>query len=176
MSEDVMIKKTPTGDMDMKEQQAMKEVQEELRDLVDFNNVRIDDVIALTARLAQVLAEEADFLEQMQVHKIEPLQKEKVMLTNALELMKKQMHRHPEMMEEMDPQQAEDLREVVGVFNHVLEENYKRLNVARQVNQRVVQAITDVVSEQSNKESYNQKGKSNSAATQSVSVTLNEQI
>jgi predicted nucleotidyltransferase len=42
--------------------------------------LKIQDVITLTARLAQLLAEEVDLLGEMKVQKIEALQKEKLFM------------------------------------------------------------------------------------------------
>ena len=158
------------------EEEIVEAVQEGLDSLIDFQQVNVDDVITLTARLAQVLAEEADLLEQMKVSDITNLQKEKIMLTKALELMKKQIARNPDILEEMDEQQRDDLHSVVMVFNEILEENYKRISMARAVNRRIVDAISDVVKEQSTKDTYDKKGQANSPAIDSVCVTLNEKV
>lgn len=143
---------------------------------IDLERVKVGDVIALTARLAQILAEEADHLESMKISKVADLQHEKIMLTNALDVIKKQVAKHPQLLAEMDEQDREDLTQVITVFHQILEENYKRLNMARAVNQRIVEAITDVVRDQSLKDSYDHKGQSQKPVTQSLSVTLNEKI
>lgn len=167
---------TPLTDAQRAREEIMKDVQRELDGTIDFQKVRVEDVIHLTARLAQVLAEEADLLEQMQITRVGELQKEKTMLTHALELMKKQLMKQPEALEEIDAQTRDDLQEVIAVFNQILEENYRRLDVARRVNQRVVEAVTDVIAEQNKREGYDQKGQSGGHHDQALSVTLNEKV
>lgn len=156
--------------------QTIDALHKELDGAVDFHQLRVEDIIHLSARLAQVLAQEADLLERMQVGKIAGLQKEKTMLTNALELTKKQVAKRPEILEDIDEETRENLREIVTVFNQVLEENYRRLNTARLVNQRIVQAITEVVSEQASRDGYDQKGHGGRAGADAVCVTLDEKI
>ena len=148
----------------------------DLKEAIDMDSVTVDDLITLTARLAQVMAHEADLLEDMKISQIAALQKEKVMLANALELTKKQIAKRPEILQDMDDQDREDLEHVVTLFNTILEENYKRLSTARAVNQHVVQAITDVVQEKSTRDVYDQKGAAGKPTTGSLSVTLDEKV
>lgn len=134
------------------------------------------DLIVLTARLAQVLAEEADLLESMKVSKITALQREKTMLTGALEAMKKHISKHPEVMDELTAQEREDLESVIKIFSEILEENYRRLTMARAVNLRVVQAITEIVQESTRGDAYDRSGVTGKPVVDSVSVTLNEKV
>lgn len=148
----------------------------ESEDVIDVNRVRIPDVITLTARLAQILAEEADLLEAMDITRVGALQKEKIMLVNALEALKKQVRKHPELMDEVSEEEREDLVQVVRVFNEILEENYRRLSRARAVNQRVVEAITQVVQDSARGDVYDRKGESGKHGSDALSVTLNEKV
>lgn len=136
----------------------------------------ITDVITLTARLAQVMAEEVDLLREMKVSKIEALQKEKLFLTGALEAYRKLLDRQPELRQQLTAQQRFDLQEVTRVFNDVLKQNHERLLVAKEVNHRVVQAIRSCVSEQNGQSIYNHRGYSAVPGSQSLSVTLNKHI
>lgn len=138
--------------------------------------MRAADLIVLTARLAQLLAEEADLLESMKISKIPNLQHEKLMLTNALEAMKKHIAKYPEVMDELSDQERDDLESVVHIFNEVLEENYRRLSMARAVNLRVVQAITEIVQESTKGDVYDRSGITGKPVVDSVSVTLNEKV
>lgn len=145
-------------------------------EVLDAEQTRAADLIVLTARLAQLLAEEADLLESMKISKITDLQNEKTMLTNALEAMKKHISKHPEIMDELSAQERDDLESVVKIFNEILEENYHRLTMARAVNQRVVQAITEVVQEATKGDVYDRTGITGKPTVDSVSVTLNEKV
>jgi flagellar biosynthesis/type III secretory pathway chaperone len=149
---------------------------EAIAEVMDVTRVRVPDVITLTARLAQILAEEADHLEAMNITRVGDLQKEKIMLINALEALKKQVAKHPELMDEITEEEREDLEQVVNVFYQILEENYRRLSMARSVNQRVVQAITDAVQEATRGDVYDRKGEAGKPVIASLSMSLNEKV
>jgi len=133
-------------------------------------------IITVTARLAQLLAEEVDLLAEMKVAKVKDLQNEKLFLTNALEAQKKLIAKKPEVMETIPSQDRHDLEEVVEIFNNVLEENHRKLMVAKEINQRIVQAVTSVVKDQSKSKVYDGKGVNGVAPYESLSVTLNQTV
>jgi hypothetical protein len=134
----------------------------------------VNNIIALTARLAQVLAEEADQLEAMNIKKVGDLQKEKLLLTGALEREKKLLDRYPASLTSMTEEDKQDLRSVMEIFNVILAENYRRLLVAREVNGRVVDAISDAVNEATANSVYDKKAKPDHVARENLSVTLDE--
>lgn len=138
--------------------------------------IKIQDVITITARLAQLLAEEVDLLGEMKVDKIEPLQQEKLFLVNALDANRKLLDRHPHLLETIPSQDKHDLREVVEVFNEMLEENHRKLLVAKEINHKIVQAITDVVKEHTMSRVYDGTGSTSNAPYESLSVTLNKRV
>lgn len=138
--------------------------------------IKMQDVITLTARLAELLAEEVDLLGEMKVAKIDALQQEKIFLTNALQAHKKLIDRHPHLLDTIPSQDKHDLEAVVDVFNNILEENHRKLLLAREVNHKIVQAITSVVTETNRKKSYDGRGQSGAAPFESLSVTLNQTI
>jgi hypothetical protein len=57
-----------------------------------------------------------------------------------------------------------------------LEENHRKLLLAREVNHKIVQAITSVVKDATRKKSYDGNGKSGAAPFEALSVTLNQTI
>ena len=138
--------------------------------------LRVQDVVTLTARLAQILAEEVDLLGEMKVSKIADLQKEKLFLISALEAQKKLLDKKPHLAETIPSQDKQDLKEVMDVFNDILEENHHKLKVAKKVNEKIVQAITSVVRDSTKSASYSGKGTNGSAPFQTLSITLNETI
>jgi len=138
--------------------------------------VKAKTLITLTARLAQLLAEEVDLLTEMKVAKIETLQQEKLFLVNALDAQRKLLAKHPHLIETIPSQDKQDLKEVVEVFNNILAENHRKLLLAREVNHRIVQAITDVVMQNTRRMAYNGKGITGSAPYESLSVTLNKRV
>jgi flagellar biosynthesis/type III secretory pathway chaperone len=138
--------------------------------------IKTQDIITLTARLAQLLAEEVDLLSEMKVSKIEALQKEKLFLINALDSIRRQAEKMPQFSETIPSQDRKDLQEVVDVFNNILEENHRKLLMAREVNHKIVQAITEVVREHTASKVYDVRGVNGLAPYSTLSVTLNQTI
>ncbi len=144
--------------------------------IIEAVHLNPSDLITLTARLAQLLAEEADLLESQKISKIADLQKEKLALLSALETFKKQVIKYPSLMEDITDEEREDMRSVIMIFNEILEENYKRLSMARAVNAQVVLAITEAVQEATRNDQYDRKGESGKPGVESICVTLNEKV
>lgn len=136
----------------------------------------VSELIMLTARLAQVLAREADLLDEMKISRISELQDEKIRLTNALESIKKQLNKKPELLDEISDDQRDDLRQVITIFDEIMNENYSRLNTARLVNQKIIEAISEVVCESAKNDMYDHKGTPNAHSTESISLTLNQRV
>ncbi len=134
------------------------------------------DVVMLTARLAQLLAEEVDLLGDMKLKKIEELQNEKIFLTNALEAQRKMIERHPYVMDTIPSRDKKDLEDVAAVFQNILDENHRKLLLAKEVNHKIVQAITEVVKETTQSRTYNGSGYTGTAAFNTLSVTLDKTI
>lgn len=138
--------------------------------------IKMQDVVTLTARLAQLLAEEVDLLAEMKVSKIEALQQEKLFLISALDAQRKLLDKHPSLRETIPSQDKRDLQEVVDVFNNILEENHRKLLLAKEVNHKIVQAITEVVKQSTLNKAYDGKGYTGAAPYETLSVTLNKQV
>lgn len=140
-----------------------------------LSRVDVDSVIALTARLAQVLAEEADLLAEMRVREIEGLQKEKLQLLDALEAQKRFIDRNPEVMAQVSDEDALELAQIIEIFQTVMKENHRRLLIAREVNKKVVEAIADVMADAAKNGMYDRKGMPE-RIDGSLSMNLNQTI
>jgi flagellar biosynthesis/type III secretory pathway chaperone len=138
--------------------------------------LKVNNIVTMTARLAQLLAEEADLLGAMKVSNIKSLQQEKLFLVNALDAQRKLLEKHPHLIETIPSQDKSDLKEVVEVFNNVLAENHRKLLIAKEVNHKIVQAITDIVMRNTRRMAYSDKGTTGIAPFETLSVTLNERI
>ena len=134
------------------------------------------DICTLTARLAQVLAEEVDLLNDMKLQDVEKLQEEKLFLLDALESYKKIVKRQPELSESIPSQDKQDLKDVVHVFEDILQQNHRKLQMAKEVNEQVVKAIRDVVTEKAQTPYYGNSGIVGTTSFENSSVTLNEQV
>ncbi len=128
----------------------------------------------LISRLAQILAQEVDMLENMDIGRLGTVQKEKKALVDALEKQKKLIARRGDLLNDMSEDEEDELRELVDVFEAVLRENHKRLLVAKEVNGRVVEAIAELANENAQRSFYTHQGER--AGDPSVSVSLNRSI
>lgn len=145
-------------------------------DGADFSGFQARDIITITARLARVLAQEADYLEEMKVSKIADLQKDKLALADALTTIKKEVLKDPSILEDISDDEREEMRAVITIFNQILDENYRRLTVARAVNQEIVKAVTDVVCEHATNDVYDSKGSAHGQVVNSLSLSLDKQV
>lgn len=138
--------------------------------------MRIQDVVTLTARLAQLLAEEVDLLGTMKLKEVEKLQHEKIFITNALEAQRKLLDKHPGLVETIPSQDKEDLKRVVDLFNNILEENHRKLLLAKEVNHKIVSAIKEVVRDHTTSKTYGGDGVTHYAQYETISVTLDSKV
>lgn len=139
------------------------------------SRVDVDSVISLTARLAQVLAEEADLLAEMRVREIEGLQKEKLQLLDALEAQKRFIDRNPEVLAYVSDEDGLELAQIIEIFQTVMKENHRRLLIAREVNRKVVEAITEVMADAAKNGMYDKKGLPERTES-GLSMSLNQTI
>ncbi|NET71309.1 MAG: hypothetical protein F6K62_10385 [Sphaerospermopsis sp. SIO1G2] len=134
----------------------------------------LEVITLLISRLAQLMAQEVDLLDEMNITALGSLQEEKKALIDALEKQKRLMTRRQRLVDTATDEEYEQLQELVTVFNAVMEENHKRLLVAREVNNRVVQAITEMANEHAKHSYYTHTGER--ADDPSVSLSLNRSI
>lgn len=147
-----------------------------LPDVQSFDALPIAEMIDVTARLTELLNQEVVLLEQMQVGKAGALQPEKIALTQVLEAQKKLIDTQPELLDEVPDHERALLRETVQDFHGALQRNVRLVAVAKAVNQRVVQAVLDTLSEQQSTGAYTKSGVTASAPQHGVSISLNQQI
>jgi flagellar biosynthesis/type III secretory pathway chaperone len=109
--------------------------------------VQASHIVALTARLAELLADEIDILADMRIQDLTPLQEEKLQLVEALELHKRYIVQCPEIVETFSDEDRENLLTVSEIFQSILQDNHQRLLIAKNVNEIVRQAIADTLAE-----------------------------
>ncbi len=143
---------------------------------LSMDELYIPDVITLTARLAQILSEESELLEEMMVDGLSELQREKNLLIDALTAVRHQITTHPDLLAECDEEDLQNLQDVVAVFNEILEENYQQLLMARKANIRLVNTMSQVVNREYNNDIYDEKGKADKPVVNPLSVSLNKKI
>ena len=148
---------------------------QEAREEIRPQSINMENVMALIARLAQILALEVDYLKEMDIEALEPLQNEKKWLAKAVELQLKRVKKYPHLLQEISDEDRVEFYELSLVFEEIKAENHRRLLAAKEVNAKVVEAITEVVNEHNRKPIYDRKG-TPEEKFDSVSVTLNEHV
>jgi flagellar biosynthesis/type III secretory pathway chaperone len=134
--------------------------------------IQVDEIITVTERLTDVLREESDYLKTMQIRKVGVLQEEKLKLISWLEAQKKMIALNPDMKDQLDALDREEMGEVVEDFTKAVEENYHQASIARVVNERIVQAVTDALQAREHVNTYTAGGIT-SAPSRMQSVTFN---
>lgn len=137
--------------------------------------IRMDDIIAMTAKLARLLAKEVQYLKERRFNDVEALQDEKIKATEALEGVKKELQLNPEIKEQFTGEEREDFKSVFGIFEQIMVENHERLWVTREVNTMLVEAIREAAEEQIGGMSYDEHG-ADERSTVLPSLKLNEVI
>lgn len=142
----------------------------ELPKVVPAEALNIRDLLDTTVRLKAILAKETEQLKAMKVKELGVLQQEKARLTKLLESYQALLKSNPKALGEMDEATREELGIEMEEFARIVDENYRRVAVARAVNQRIVQAILDVVTEQQHAGTYTKQGV---AATPNMALSFN---
>lgn len=139
-------------------------------------DLNINDVISIVTELSDLLTKETILLRKKEIHAVEALQSRKEILTEKLEIFKQVLRRDPTLFGDFPKQKQKELECVVGIFEKLLEENYRELTKARTVNTKVVEAVSFVVKEHiQGKEGYQKDGSLNKEAAM-PSITYNKNI
>ncbi len=135
--------------------------------------IDIKDIISVTKELTAVLAAEVSLLKSMKVRDIEPLQRDKLRLAQRLDEMKHYVKQHPELVREASEEDLSYYKQVADDFEYVMIQNHNYLQMARQVNVRIIGAIKAAVKEQQPPATYTARG-TDAAALAAASVRINQ--
>lgn len=133
----------------------------------------LDELMDVTARLADVLEEETSYLRNMELDALAKLHEKKTQLLLVLESYHRLLKSQPDLLKQADEQKLKEFAELSEDLTAVVEENFRRTAVARAVNQRVVQTIIETVSEQNRPATYNRYGNASIKQDMSLSFNLN---
>ncbi len=114
---------------------------------MDPNN-RLNDLIVITGRLAELLQRENQALRQHRAQEVRDLLDEKSTLSRVYETRYKGIAEHPEIIEGADPDVRDRLRIMGEKVGALMDENAKLLRTAIEANSRVVDLIADAVRDQ----------------------------
>ncbi len=134
----------------------------------------VEILTLLVSRLAQILAQEVDLLDAMDTEGLAELQHEKKAMVEALEKQQQLIASHPDVLEDLTQEEREDMQELAQVFSTIMQENFRRLTLAREANRRVVEAITEVANQHARQGYYTQSGQQ--AGEGSSPLSLNQSI
>lgn len=142
---------------------------------------RFDDMFAALEQLTALLREENALLAEYRISAIGELQEKKSQLGWLIELQKEYLKKHPELLRSLNAQMHEKIRERGEMLERALEENHHRLTSARLINQKIVQAVTAVVSDQAGTATgYNHSGERGLVIGRerknAASITLNQAV
>jgi flagellar biosynthesis/type III secretory pathway chaperone len=137
-------------------------------------HVSVDELMETILRLSDLLAKESDMLDSMKLKDLHTLQDEKQRLTKTLETYQQVMATRPEFLRGTDADTRKELLLRTDDLAITVEENFHRTAVARAVNQRIMQAITDVLSEQHSPGTYGPQGFATVPSDIALSINLNQ--
>lgn len=137
-------------------------------------DIDVYELITVTANLKDLLERETEYLRSMEIKEVARLQEEKQKLTKLMETYQRLISARPELLRSLDADSREELAELSDQFSRALAENMRRTAVARAVNQRVVQAMMEVVTENQHAGTYNKYGSSALPGDMAVSFNLNQ--
>lgn len=140
---------------------------------VAMQPLNLQELMDVAARLTEILVEESGHLAAMKIDALKPLHEEKLRLTRYLEDSQKRLAADPFAIRRAPESEREELLQLTDDLSFSVEENFRRAATARAVNSRVMQAITDTMSEFHRPATYGRSGTPTSGDL-SLSFNLNE--
>jgi flagellar biosynthesis/type III secretory pathway chaperone len=107
----------------------------------------IDGLIEVASRMITLLGEETLLLRQMKISDIAALQDEKLRLTRAYDARMRDLNQNGGELNAVDQAIRDELEATVNRFDDAAKANAIAVHAAQEANQRLMQAIVDIVSE-----------------------------
>jgi flagellar biosynthesis/type III secretory pathway chaperone len=137
--------------------------------------ISMDEMMHITARLNDILVAESGLLAKMKIKDVAPMQEEKQQLTQKLESFKQILATgNDAFVVEADPASREEMFNLAEDLMFNIEENFRLSEIARAVNQRVMQTITEAMADHQRVGVYGPKGHANAEPAVSLSINLNQ--
>ncbi|MFM9891154.1 MAG: hypothetical protein ACKVOE_11055 [Rickettsiales bacterium] len=136
--------------------------------------ISLRDLTQAAQQLSELLMLEGEHLRAMRVGELAALQEEKLRLTRLLETAQAHIAADKNFLGNARANEREELLLLADDLAYAVEENFRHASVARAVNRRVMQAITDVMSDQQRPATYDRMGLANSKSNLTLSLNLNE--
>ncbi len=145
--------------------------------LPEFN---LDEIMAVTARLSELVKDDLMSLKQMRIGKIKDTHKEKLELAGILEGYKNALKANPELLKKFSKEALEEAKSKSKSFDATLQEGHKELKKAHTAHGAVLDLIRSVVSEKTTPvRCYQKNGAYGSASKEQVftrPLNLDERI
>lgn len=139
-----------------------------------LKSMSIDGLMDITSRMNELIAQEAELLESYRYADIAKLHDEKLALTERLEAYQLVLATKPEFLKNADITIREELLLLTDDLAGGAHDNFKKIAAARAVNQRVMQAIRDVLTEQHSPTTYGRDGSAGQHDSLTLSMNLNQ--
>jgi hypothetical protein len=137
--------------------------------------VMVDELLVVSARLTALLQEESQLLKRMQVGKIGPMQDEKLKLIAWLEAQQKMLMLKPQMKQVLQDNERFQLEEASAALSAAMNDNVHQLSIARAVNSKVVEAVMEALRQQQQVPGYTSLGAAKGAAPSgALPVNINQ--
>lgn len=140
----------------------------------------LDGLIDIASRLITLLGQETVLLRQMKIKDIAALQDEKLALTRAYEARMRDLSNNSGELDAVDQAIRDELRATVNRFEDAAKANAIAVHAAQEANQRLMQAIVDIVSERRGRtEGYAADGTStlkDARPREGVALALDERL
>jgi|GEM_PF-3049826 len=133
----------------------------------------VNELVAVTVRLAEILDEETQLLANMDINGMSRLHPEKLKLTQMMESYQSILRARPDAVDDLPDATRDQLIRVISGFGQIMEHNFRQVATARAVNQKVVQAITDSIAEQQHLTVYTREGNQTYAGVQQSGISIN---
>jgi flagellar biosynthesis/type III secretory pathway chaperone len=137
-------------------------------------SMSVNELMHATLRLSDILAEESEMIRDMRFKELPRLHEEKLKLASLLETYQQVIAADPDFVKRADEKTREELLLRTDDLAFNVEDNFRKVSVARAVNQRVMQAIMDVVGEQHRPGTYGRNGQAAASNDLALSVNLNQ--
>ena len=146
----------------------------ELPTLNITETIPVQDIIDVTTRLTDLMAEEAELFRTMNIEAIAALQEEKNQLVVWLEAQQKMLAVHPDPAALIDDEERDVLEEVMEDFTNIAQDNFHQATIARDVNKKVVTAVTNAIRDQEVVNTYTPNGGNANHQNVPISYKLNQ--
>jgi flagellar biosynthesis/type III secretory pathway chaperone len=148
--------------------------QHQLPNAAIMASMSVNELMHVTLRLSDILAEESELMHAMDYKELPRLHEEKMKLASLLETYQQVIAADPGFVKNADEKTREELLLRTDDLAFNVEDNFRKVSVARAVNQRVMQAIMDVVGEQHRPGTYGRNGQAAPSTDLALSVNLNQ--